>query len=99
MSKYQVRLGENVTDKIVNCGAGVYWYIEKLQSEIERLKEKIKGYEQERERVLNIIDERNHNAIEYIEQLTNDEESIELMDINSLVQEELLKILKGVDKE
>lgn len=38
-------------------------------------------------------------AIEYIEQLTNDEESIELMDINSLVQEELLKILKGVDKE
>lgn len=37
MSKYQVRLGENVTDKIVNCGAGVYWYIDKLQSEIERL--------------------------------------------------------------
>lgn len=37
------------------------------QKEIERLKEEIKGYEQERERVLNVIDEKNKQAIEYIE--------------------------------
>ena len=57
--------------------------------EIERLKEKIKGYEQERERVLNIIDERNNKAIEYIKNhiVATETENI------------LLEILEGVDKE
>lgn len=53
----------------------------------------------EEERENDQLKERLDKAIEYIEQLTNDEESIELMDINSLVQKELLEILKGDSNE
>lgn len=74
MSEYQVRLGEKVTDKIVNCGAGVYWYIDKLQSEIERLKEEntiLKQTMSNNSLLINenaFLKERIDKAIEYIEQ-------------------------------
>ena len=63
--------------------------LEYKNDKIKRLKEKIKGYEQERERVLNIIEERNHKAIEYIEKhiVATETENI------------LLEILKGEDNE
>ena len=71
--------------------------IEEKDKEIERLKEEIKGYKQERERVLNIIDKRNHKAIEYIEKQTK--ELYKNWDIENFNFEKLLNILKGVDKE
>ena len=71
-----------------------------LKLEIERLKEEIKGYKQERERVLNIIDERNHKAIEYIEDYlcSYDYTSAKLKDIANVFMG-LLDTLQGVDKE
>ncbi len=70
-----------------------------LVSEIERLKEEIKGYEQERERVLNIIEERNHKAIEYIEEnKTSFEDNLYCFDNMLEDVTPLLDILKGVDK-
>lgn len=82
-----------------------------LVEEIERLKEEIKGYEQERERVLNIIDERNHKAIEYIEKnciLSNTWKDLDFCnfvpigkikykDLSNKKVKELLDILKGVE--
>lgn len=75
----------------------IHDYLENERRILEkRTNEKIESfYIKEIERLNNII----NKAIEYIQQLTNDEESIELMDINSLVQEELSNILKGSDKE
>ena len=64
------------------------------QQEIERLKEEIKGYEQERERVLNIIDERNHKAIKY---LKSKEWAIDYE--KSSCRTHLLEILKGEDND
>jgi hypothetical protein len=66
--------------------------IEEKDKEIERLKEEIKGYEQERERVLNIIDERNHKAIEYIEYVI-------FLNGHNAFKDRILEILKGEDNE
>ena len=65
-----------------------------LKLEIERLKEEIKGYKQERERVLNIIDERNHKAIKY---LKSKEWAIDYE--KSSCRTHLLEILKGEDND
>ena len=47
------------------------------------------------ERLNNII----NKAIEYIKELTDDNESVELMDISFYVKNEILNILQGSDKE
>ena len=83
-----------------------YWYtyqdnVERLgiehqlklkDKEIERLNEEIKGYKQERERVLNIIEERNSKAIEYIIKREN---QFFIPYFTSKEANELIDILKG----
>lgn len=76
----------------------LYFKSKQQDREIERLKEEIKGYEQERERVLNIIDERNHKAIEHIDKELHNVNVQE----NIMLKNELLKIknmLQGVAKK
>lgn len=45
------------------------------------------------------LQQRIDKAIEYIKELTDDNESVELMDISFYVKGELLNILQGSDKE
>lgn len=80
-----------------------------LEKEIERLKERISYLERSNDRredtILGLREEiveeqtKISKAIEYIKELTDDNESVELMDISFYVKGELLNILQGSDKE
>ena len=105
MSKYQVRLGEKVTDKIVNCGAGVYWYIDKLQSEIERLNKEVGILRHNSQYLVKQKDELEeiiNEALKFTKENENNISSIKDLENNKTYNSALLRvkyILQRVDKE
>ena len=74
-----------------------YQAIQVVLKEIERLKEEIKGYKQERERVLSIIEERNTKAIEYLKSYNTNFKNCKFGEAPISLRElgELLEILEG----
>ena len=69
----------------------VFDYIEELERKAKESEKYFKLWHEEKVK--------NNKAIEYIKELTDDNESVELMDISFYVKGELLHILQGVDKE
>ena len=103
-SIYKMQINEGTSFNTDEYEANVLLnYITNLQKENENLKLQIKGYEQERENVLNDIVSRNEKAVEYIENNLTissilDGKTSYCLNDYSFDYEELLNILEGGDE-
>lgn len=85
-----------IRNKNYNCSNAIYYHIQGLESENRLFNMEIKGHEQSEFELSKRIDK----AIEYTKRFTNGKtSSIDEWENVELVLENILKILKGSDKE